>query len=128
MISPASDYDIQQVAEIEDRVERFLMTMTKREIQAEGLRRRILLAPVNTVAEIAVDEQLKAREFFVTVPADNNGAAHLTYPGPFAKLSATPLAPPGRAPRLGEHNEEVYGGLLGLTARQLTMLRATGAI
>ena len=128
MISPASDFEIEQVAEIEDRVERFLMTMTKREIQAEGLRRRILLAPVNTTAEIAADEQLKAREFFVAVPGDNPGAAPLTYPGPFAKLSATPLAHAGRAPRLGDHNREVYGGLLGLSARQITMLRAAGAI
>jgi benzylsuccinate CoA-transferase BbsE subunit len=128
MISPASDFEIQQVAEIEDRVEQFLMTMTKREIQAEGLRRRILLAPVNSAAEIAVDEQLKAREFFVTVPGDKNGAMKLTYPGAFAKLSTTPLAPPRRAPGLGEHNEEIYGGLLGLTARQIAMLRATGAI
>ena len=36
----------------------------------EGLRRRILLAPVNSVAEIAADEQLKAQNFsFPLLPA-----------------------------------------------------------
>jgi crotonobetainyl-CoA:carnitine CoA-transferase CaiB-like acyl-CoA transferase len=104
------------------------MTMTKREIYAGGLKRRILLSPVQTVAEIAADDQLEAREFFVPVPHPNLGGANLTFPGPFAKLSATPLAPPTPAPKLGEHNQEIYGGLMGLTARDLAMLRAVDAI
>ena len=37
----------------------------------------------------------------------------LTMPGPFAKMSETPIGPTARAPRLGEHNDEIYGGLLG---------------
>ncbi len=128
VIGEASDYEIEQIHDIEDRVERFFMTMTKREIYAGGLKRRILLSPVNTVAEIAADEQLKAREFFVPVPHPNLSGANLTLPGPFAKLSATPLSPPAPAPKLGEHNEEIYGGLLGLGARELAMLRAVDAI
>ncbi|HEV3110017.1 MAG TPA: CoA transferase [Candidatus Binataceae bacterium] len=128
VISRASDYEIEQVHDIEDRVERFFMTMTKREIYAGGLKRRILLSPVQTVAEIAADDQLEAREFFVPVPHPNLGGANLTFPGPFAKLSATPLAPPTPAPKLGEHNQEIYGGLMGLTARDLAMLRAVDAI
>jgi len=128
VISPASDYEIEQIKDIEDRVERFFMTMTKREIYAEGFKRRILLSPVNTVAEIAADEQLKTREFFVRVPHPHLGGTNLTLPGPFAKLSATPLAPPTPAPQLGEHNEAIYGDLLGLTARDMALLRATDAI
>ena len=91
VISPASEYELRQVADVEDRIERFLMTMTKREIQAEGLRRRILLAPVNTAAEIAADEQLKARDFFVPVLPAIPAAQPSPMPGPFAKLSATPI-------------------------------------
>lgn len=128
VISQASDYEIEQVHDIEDRVERFFMTMTKREIYAGGLKRRILLSPVQTVAEIAADDQLKAREFFCPVPHPIPGGANLTFPGPFAKLSATPLAQPTRAPKLGEHNEEIYGELLGMTAREMAMLRAVDAI
>ncbi len=128
VISPASDYEIEQVHDIEDRVERFFMTMTRREIYAEGLKRRILLSPVNTVADIAADEQLKARQFFVPVHHEIDGGMDLIFPGAFAKLSATPLAPPTPPPRLGEHNEAVYRGMLGLSAQDLTMLRATNAI
>ncbi len=128
VISRATDQEVEQIHDIEDRVERFFMTMTKREIYAGGLKRRILLSPVNTVAEIAADEQLAAREFFVPVAHDLDGGVTLTFPGPFAKLSATPLASPTPAPTLGQHNEEVYGAMLGLTARDLTMLRAVNAI
>jgi crotonobetainyl-CoA:carnitine CoA-transferase CaiB-like acyl-CoA transferase len=127
VISEASDYEIQQVKEVEDRIEQFFMTMTRREIYAEGLRRRILLAPVNSAAEIAADEELKAREFFVSVKSEG-GVAELKLPGAFAKLSATPIGPPARAPRLGEHNEEIYGGLLGLSAAEIATLRAAGTI
>ena len=52
----------------------------------------------------------------------------LTMPGPFAKLSETPITVNHRAPRLGEHNDEIYGELLGRSAKQLTELRAIGAI
>jgi benzylsuccinate CoA-transferase BbsE subunit len=126
LISEATDHEIQQVKDVEERVEGFLMTMTKREIYAEGLRRRILLAPVNSVAEIAADEQLKSREFFTTV--ERGDGTKLTLAGPFAKLSATPIGPPTPAPRLGEHNAEIYGGLLGLSDAEIATLRANGAI
>jgi crotonobetainyl-CoA:carnitine CoA-transferase CaiB-like acyl-CoA transferase len=128
VISEASDYEIQQVHDLEDRVQQFFLTLSKREIYAEGLKRRILLSPVNTVADIAEDEQLKARGFFQPVNHDLNGGRTLTMPGPFAKLSATPLAAPAPAPKLGQHNAEIYGGLLGLNARELSMLRAIDAI
>jgi len=128
VIAEASDYEIQQVHDLEDRIERFFLTMTKREIYAEGLKRRILLSPVNTVEEIAHDEQLKAREFFVPVEHAPGGGRTLIMPGPFARLSATPLSPPRPAPKVGQHNAEVYGGMLGLGAREMSMLHAIGAI
>src|SRR5579875_663490 len=128
VISPASAQEIEQVHDLEDRVQQFLLTMTKREIYAEGLKRRILLSPVNTVAEIADDEQLKARGFFRPVRHDLGGGRTLTMPGPFAVLSATPLAAPQPAPKLGQHNAEIYGGLLGLSASDLSRLRAIDAI
>ncbi|MGH7865028.1 MAG: CaiB/BaiF CoA transferase family protein [Candidatus Binataceae bacterium] len=122
-----SDDDRREIADLEDRVGRFLRTMTKAEIYQGALRRRILLAPCATVAEIAADEQLKSREFFVTVNHDTLGR-ELTLPGAFAKLSETPIAPPTRAPRLGEHNAQVYGAMLGLDEPKLSQLRAAGAV
>jgi crotonobetainyl-CoA:carnitine CoA-transferase CaiB-like acyl-CoA transferase len=123
----ASEQDYQEIADLEDRVQRFFNTMSKREIYGEALKRRILLAPVATAADIADDEQLKARNYFVRVEHDTLGRT-LTLPGAFAKFSATPVGPERRAPRLGEHNGEVWGELLGRDRAQLARLRAIGAI
>ena len=60
--------------------------MTKHEIYAQGLKRRIFLAPVATAADIAADDQLKARDFWIQVPHDTLGRS-LTFPGAFAKMS-----------------------------------------
>ena len=122
-----TEKDLQETDELEDCIQRFFSTMTKREIYDGALKRRLLLAPVADVADIAADEHLKARNFFVPVEHDTLGRA-LTLPGPFAKLSETPIDPPRRAPRLGEHNQQVLGDLLGLSADRLRELRNSGAI
>jgi benzylsuccinate CoA-transferase BbsE subunit len=120
--------DLAHVDDMEDRIEAFFMTMTKQEIYAQTLKRRLLLAPVATEADIARDVQLKSREYFVQVDHADTVGRNLTMPGAFAKLSETPITISHRAPRLGEHNDEVYGELLGRSAHQLSELRAIGAI
>ncbi|HVB79915.1 MAG TPA: CoA transferase [Candidatus Binataceae bacterium] len=127
ILMQATARDYEEIADLEDRVQRFFGTMTKREIYAEALKRRILLAPVATAADIADDEQLKARNYFVRVEHDSLGRT-LTLPGAFAKFSVTPVGPGRRAPRLGEHNGEVWGDLLGIDGARLGRLRASGAI
>ena len=127
ILMKATEQDRIEVAEFEDRVQAFFLTMDKQHIYTEGLKRRILLAPVATVADVAVDEQLAARKYFVTVEHDTLGRA-LKFPGAIAKLSQTPIGAPRRAPRLGEHNREVYGDLLGLSAERIAHLAEIGAI
>src|SRR5262249_11882231 len=99
----------------------------KHEIYAETLGRRMLMAPVANVEDIADDNQLKARGYFVDIDHDTLGRT-LRLPGAFAKLSVTPIGPASRAPRIGEHNQEVYCGLLGLGDERLKQLRAKGAV
>ena len=122
-----TEQDHQETDELEDTIQRFMITMTKQEIYAQALKRRIFLAPVATVADIAADEQLKARDFWTAVPHDTIGRT-LTFPGPFAKLTATPIGSTARAPRIGEHSDEIYRGLLGLAPERLIKLRAAGSI
>ena len=123
-----TEEDLVHTADMEDRIEAFFMTMTKQEIYAQTLKRRLLLAPVATEADIARDVQLKSRDYFVEVDHSDTLGRKLTMPGAFAKLSETPITISHRAPRLGEHNAEIYGGLLGCSAHQMTELRAIGAI
>jgi crotonobetainyl-CoA:carnitine CoA-transferase CaiB-like acyl-CoA transferase len=122
-----TDADLRELEMAEEVVERFLMTKTKKEIWHNILRRRILAAPVATVADIADDPQLAARHYFVEIEAPHL-QRKLTMPGAFAKLSATPVGPSRPPPQIGEHNSEVYCGLLGLRPESLVRLRAVGAI
>jgi benzylsuccinate CoA-transferase BbsE subunit len=123
----ATDADLRELEMAEEALERFLMTKTKKEIWQNILRRRILAAPLSTVADIAEDPQLASRHYFVEIDAPQL-ERKFVMPGPFAKLSATPVGPVGPAPQIGQHNREVYCGLLGLTADRLVRLRAIGAI
>jgi len=76
--------------------------------------------------EMLADAHFKARKAIVEI-------AHKTF-GPLAmqnvapKLSETPgeIMRPG--PELGEHNEEVYGGLLGLSTKAIAELKADKVI
>jgi formyl-CoA transferase len=54
--------------------------------------------------------------------------ASLTYPGAFLKATRTPPTIRRRAPLIGEHNAEVYGGELGLSAEELSTMAAAGVI
>jgi crotonobetainyl-CoA:carnitine CoA-transferase CaiB-like acyl-CoA transferase len=107
-----------EMVRIEEIVEAFLRTRTKAEVYREGIRRRILVAPVATVADIAADPQLAFREYWRPVEDARLGGS-VRFPGPFACLSATPLADARRPPEPGEHNEGIYRDLCGLDAAAL---------
>jgi crotonobetainyl-CoA:carnitine CoA-transferase CaiB-like acyl-CoA transferase len=87
----------------------------------------LMIAPVSTVRDIADDEQLAARNYFQTVEHQGLGRP-LTLVGPFAKLSASPMAQAAPAPSLGEHNVEVLVGELGLESDDLQILYSQRAI
>jgi crotonobetainyl-CoA:carnitine CoA-transferase CaiB-like acyl-CoA transferase len=43
-------------------------------------------------------------------------------------LSGTPADARGTAPRLGQHNAEVYADLLGIDSQELQRLKTLGAV
>jgi crotonobetainyl-CoA:carnitine CoA-transferase CaiB-like acyl-CoA transferase len=78
-----------------------------------------------TIPDLLETPQLRDRGFFDEV--DHPSAGRQTYPGPPFRLEAMPWQA-ARAPLLGEHNEEIYCGELGLRREELTILRASGVI
>ena len=127
-----NDYDSDTLSQatvdrIEALIERFLLTRTKREIYEEGWRRGIMIAPVNTMQDIATDDQLIERGFWQELAHDELDAS-MTYCGPFAKLSETPLTTRRRPPLVGEHNAEVYTGELDLSPESLAALERAGVV
>jgi crotonobetainyl-CoA:carnitine CoA-transferase CaiB-like acyl-CoA transferase len=80
---------------------------------------------VATVEDLFTSRQLVARQFFQAI--DHPAVGKALYPGaPFTiQGDAWRYA---RAPLLGEHNVEIYGGRLGLSTAQLAHLRGAGTI
>ena len=83
-------------------------------------------APVNDVAEMVADPQIKAREMFVELDHPTYGPLKTT--GTPLKLSETPGRVRWLAPMPGEHNEEVFVGLLGYSRADLARWHAEGVI
>jgi crotonobetainyl-CoA:carnitine CoA-transferase CaiB-like acyl-CoA transferase len=108
-------------------VERFLLSHTKAELFEGAVKRRILLFPVATAGDIMKNTQLQARGYFRQV-AHPDLATTITYPGPFVRAGATPIELRRLAPKVGEHNTEIYLDDLGLTREELVRLREAGAI
>ena len=82
---------------------------------------------VYTAEDLLRDPQLQARDFFVDVEHPELGRS-FAYPGGPYTLSETPWRLTRRAPLLGEHNLEIYGGELGLSREQIASLLAAGVI
>jgi crotonobetainyl-CoA:carnitine CoA-transferase CaiB-like acyl-CoA transferase len=82
-------------------------------------------APVRTIPEVAKDPHLWEREMLVKM--EDAVAGEMYLPGATVKLSKTP-ARVGPVPTVGQHTDEVLGGLLGYDRAALAALRNTGAI
>jgi formyl-CoA transferase len=72
------------------------------------------------------DPHFAARSSIIRVPDRHFG--ELAMQNVFPRLSATPGSVRWTGPDLGEHNAEVYGGLLGLAPADIDALRTAGVI
>jgi crotonobetainyl-CoA:carnitine CoA-transferase CaiB-like acyl-CoA transferase len=83
-------------------------------------------APVLSLAEVLADPHVKERKAFIL--RDHPSAGPTTMLAPWIHLSQTPSSIHDDSPALGQHTDEVLGGLLGLSAAELSALRTQGAI
>lgn len=74
----------------------FFETQSKLELQSFANSTGILIAPIYSISDLLSDPQLEARDYWTRLDGR-------TYPGPFARLSGTPITYTGAAPALGEH-------------------------
>jgi crotonobetainyl-CoA:carnitine CoA-transferase CaiB-like acyl-CoA transferase len=86
---------------------------------------RAPIAFVHTLGDLLDSEQLRAREYFHEV--EHPVAGRRTYPGPPVRMAGVEWRA-GRAPLLGEHNEDIFCGELGLSRGELPRLRAAGVV
>ena len=105
----------------------FFASMPLMEAYEGGQERDFPWGAIRTMGEIVGDPHLEDRDFFVPVQHPELGR-EFTYPGPAAIYNGSPWRIYRRAPLIGEHNEEVLGGELGLSKGDLEALKQSGAI
>jgi crotonobetainyl-CoA:carnitine CoA-transferase CaiB-like acyl-CoA transferase len=82
--------------------------------------------PINNLAQVFEDEQVKARGLRLDLPhALGCLAPQVASP---IRLSATPVEYRHAPPLLGQHTEQVLQSLLGMTAGQIAELRGAGVL
>ena len=84
------------------------------------------ICPIASMADVFADPHVAAREDVVVV--DDPRVGPVPMPNVVARFSETPGAIHHTGPALGEHNDEVYGSLLGLSPAEQAALRADGVI
>jgi crotonobetainyl-CoA:carnitine CoA-transferase CaiB-like acyl-CoA transferase len=99
---------------------------TIEEIQQDLADAGVPVGTIYSVTDILEDGQYEARDMILK--ADLEGIGPVKMPGPVPKLSATPGEIERYDSTLGAHNEEVYGGLLGLSFEELERLSREGVI
>jgi formyl-CoA transferase len=88
----------------------------------------VISGPINTVAEVVEDPQLRARGM-IADHWDERVQRNVLGPGVVPVLSETPGTIRNAGPATpGQHNDEVYRGLLGRTEAELDGLRQEGVI
>ena len=107
----------------------FFERHTREELTLGSVERRVLLFPVATPSDLRRHPQLEARDYFTPLEHPDLEAV-VDFPGAFIKSGdgSSVAALRRRAPQIGEHNVEIYGGELGLSASDLESLRRAGAI
>ncbi|MDP2727202.1 MAG: CoA transferase [Dehalococcoidia bacterium] len=126
------DFDIATVTQeeidlIEEPAAAFFQTINKAQFFQRVLAREMLGYPLATAEDALADPQLQERGFWQEVEHPELGRS-IPYPGPFAQLSECGCGIWRRAPLIGEQNEEIYVGELGLSKEELVMLKEAGVV
>ena len=112
---------------MEEQTTKFFMTHTKAELMTGAIKYRIMLYPISSAVDLLESPQLAARGFWTEVEHPELGDK-IAYPGKWANNSETPPAISGRAPLIGEHNQEIYMKELGISEGQMQELMQAGII
>ncbi len=104
-----------------------LASATRDQIYHGGQKRGFNLGAVRSPDEVMEDPHLDDRGFWAEVEQPEVGRT-FRHPGPAGILNGSPWKISRRAPLIGEHNEEVLCGELGLSRAELTVLAEGGVV
>lgn len=102
-----------------------LCDMKKAEIYDLMQKNRVTTGFLADIEDLFQSEQYQAHDYFVEI--EHPVAGKLAYPGAFARMGDMEWVH-GRAPLLGEHNDEIICGRLGYSQEDMTRLKQKGIV
>ena len=112
--------------EINGIVAEWVAARESKDVEEACIAHDVPVATAFSAADIAGDPHIAARGDLVAV--DDPELGPLRQQAPFPRFAGEPPVVPAGAPRLGEHNREVWCGLVGLTDGELDACVADGII
>jgi len=119
-------YRSHHLMEVTDKFDEWTMKQKKDELHHRGAKMGIAMGPLNSAEDLMKDEQYAARNYFAEV--EHSEAGKQRYSGWPYKMSVTPPHVSRPAPLLGEHNEEIYTGVLRYSSEEYNHFQQTGAM
>jgi CoA:oxalate CoA-transferase len=112
--------------EVDGLVQTWCQERIVEEVLATLKKFQVPCSPLPSFDQVANDPQLLSRDMIVEVDQPVSGKVKLI--GSVYKMSKTPGDRKRVAPEVGEHNEEIYRGLLGLDAEEMRKLKEESVI
>lgn len=109
------------IKELGGMLEEWVRARPLGEAWAQFQRHGTLSAPFNDAAGVHADPSFSLRGLWTRVEGSGSGVRRL--PGRISIMERTPWQVRRPAPGLGEHNEEIYSGMLGYSHQELARLR-----
>jgi formyl-CoA transferase len=113
-------------AELDALVEAWTSTLTTRQVLDAMDQFGVPAGLIYRAPDMLEDPHFKAREAIVSVPHPDFGELRMQNVAP--KLSETPGAVRSPSPALGQHNDEIYLRLLGLSPERYAELKAAKVV
>jgi crotonobetainyl-CoA:carnitine CoA-transferase CaiB-like acyl-CoA transferase len=107
-------------------IEAFFRTLTKKETLDAAMARNISICPLFSMEDQIKDPHLAARAYWMQLEHPELGGA-ISYPKQFVRSSECETGTRFKAPRIGEHNADVYGEI-GLSGTRLIALKEAGVL
>jgi crotonobetainyl-CoA:carnitine CoA-transferase CaiB-like acyl-CoA transferase len=112
---------------IDELVANFIASLPQEEVYHVAQERGFTWGAIRAPEELLDDAHLQDRDFWKEVEHPELGRSFV-YPGEAAIYSRSPWRISRRAPLIGEHNEEIFCGELGLSPQELATLAASKVI
>lgn len=109
-----------------EEVVQWFAARTYDEVEQTLEKHQVPYSRVMTMADVFDDPHYAVRNMLLDVPHPTLGS--LPQPAVVPKLSASPGRVSHAGPALGEHTEEILGGMLGMSSDDIAVLRAEGVV